>query len=179
MAVGDRPHLEVIEAGEALLARAHQAAQAITRRVRRVMAAEGLSALQAAASAASQGPQREGGSMLALATLEQQTQASEFVPNTTSWELASFGVRRADEVGAAAGAVAASMAAAGYPDADVSGMHASLVEALRSAVQHAPAREVLVVYTVTPEEARAEVQDPGPGQAHGNAVTLRQRRSTE
>jgi hypothetical protein len=115
--------------------------------------------------------------MLAPATQEPQTQASEELPQPGSWELASFGVRRADEAGAVAGAVAASMAAAGYPDDDVCGMRALLEEALRGAVQADPAREVHVLYVVSPEEALAEVQNRGPGHARAKPLTLRQRRS--
>jgi hypothetical protein len=112
--------------------------------------------------------------MLAFAAQELQAAASPCLPSTTtSWELASLGVRRADEAGAAAGAVAASMAAAGYPDADVRDMHAALLQALHSAVQADPSGEVRVRYVLSPQEARAEVQNQGPAKP----LTLRQCRS--
>jgi hypothetical protein len=175
--VGDRPDLEVIEAGEALLARAQQTAHSIAQRVRRVMGAEELPGPDAAAGVASQGPDQEGCTMLAPATQGPHAHADEGLPPMGSWELASFGVRRAAEAGVAAGAVTASMAAAGYPEDDICGMRALLEEALRGAVQADPAGEVRVLYVVSPQEALAEVQDQGPGHARARPLTLRQRRS--
>jgi hypothetical protein len=87
--------------------------------------------------------------------------------------MASCGIRRAAEVEGVADAVAASMAAAGCPDQDVGGMRAAVEDALRKALQSAPAAEVRVFYLVSPEEALAEVC----GNVRANAVTLRQRRS--
>jgi hypothetical protein len=173
--VGDRPDLEVIEAGEALLARAHQTAQAIAQRVCRAPGAEEMSGPHARGNAAAQGQDREGSVMLATATQQPQAPAREGLPRPGSWELASFAVRRADEAGAAAGAVAASMAA-GYPD-DVCGLRASLEAALRSAVRADPAREVCILYVVSPEETLAEVQDQGRDHARARPLTLRRRRS--
>jgi hypothetical protein len=153
--VGDRPDLEVIEAGEALLARAHQTAQAIEQRVWSALGGEGLSGPHATAGVTVQAQNQEGCTMLAPATEEPQTQASAGLPQPGSWELASFGIRREDEAGAAAGAVAAAMAAAGYAAADVCGLRALLEQALRSAVQADPSTEVLVLYAVSPQEALA------------------------
>jgi hypothetical protein len=175
--VGDRPDLEVIEAAEALLAREHQTAQAVAQRVRTALAAEGPSGPRARPGAAPAGQDREGSPMLAFAAQESQAPASLRLPNTISWEPATLGVRGADEVGAAAGAVAASRAAAGYPDGDVRGLRASLPEALRGAVQADPSGEVRALYVVSPQQALAEVQGQGHGQAPARAVTLRRRRA--
>jgi hypothetical protein len=167
--VGDRPDLEVIEAGETLLARAHRAAQAIAQRVCRAPAAEEMSGPHARGNAAAQGQEREGSVMPAPATQQPQAPAREGRPRPGSWELASFGVRRADEAGAVA------VAASGYPD-DVCGLRASLEATLRSAVRADPAREVCILYVVSPGEALAEVQGQGPDHPRARPLTLRRRR---
>jgi serine/threonine-protein kinase RsbW len=64
-------------------------------------------------------------------------------------------------------AVAAEMAAAGYPEDDVFGVSLALNEALLNAVLHGnggdPAKQVRVAYHVGPTQVAVEVEDEGPG----------------
>jgi hypothetical protein len=76
-----------------------------------------------------------------------------------------------------AGAVATSMAVAGFPEDKVCGMRTSLEEVLRRAVQGAPAREVRVRYAISSKEALAEIQDANPDRAQARPLTLHQHRS--
>jgi serine/threonine-protein kinase RsbW len=78
-----------------------------------------------------------------------------------------FGVRRADEVGAVVGGLAATMAAAGYSERDQFGVRLALEEAVVNGLRHGnggdPSKEVRVCYAVSPQEVLAEVEDEGPG----------------
>ena len=115
--------------------------------------------------------------MLAPEFLDFENPQGDRLPQPGSWELASFGVRREEDVADVAGAVAMSMTVAGFPEDKVCGMRASLEEVLRSAVQGTPAGEVCVRYSVSPKEALAEIQDSNPDRARARPLTLHQCRS--
>jgi hypothetical protein len=172
--VDDWPDLEVIEAGEVLLARAQQTAQAIKQRVWSAMGAEGLSGPHAAAGAVPHVREWEDSTMLAPEFLDFENHQADRPSHQGSWELASFGVRREEDVADVAGAVATSMAVAGFPEDKVCGMRASLEKVLRSAVQGNIAGEVRVRYAVSPKEALAEIQDANPDRARARHLTLHQ-----
>ena len=79
----------------------------------------------------------------------------------------TFGVRRADEVGAVVGGLASTMAAAGYSEKEQFGVRLALEEAVVNGLRHGnggdPSKEVRVRYAVSPQEVLAEVEDQGPG----------------
>jgi len=55
----------------------------------------------------------------------------------------------------------------GYSDRDIFGVHLSVEEALVNAIRHGnhgdPGKTVRVFFGVTPEQARIEIEDQGPG----------------
>jgi serine/threonine-protein kinase RsbW len=89
------------------------------------------------------------------------------VPRPAGGPWSQVSLRRGDEVVPLLDQVEAAMTELGYPPRDAMGLRLALEEAIVNGLRHGnggdPSKQVVVRYSVGPEEMLGEVEDEGPG----------------